>query len=235
MIAFFSDIHGNSIALDQFLKYIKRFEEVSELYFLGDAINYYPDSVQVLERLKENKVNCILGNHEVFLFENRSFSIEKDQVYGFSKMKDKLTEEHIDYIKSWKQQIRFKHNGKRFLLVHGNPIDSQNGYVFPDSDLSIFKDMDFDVLICGHSHHSFIRKEYGKVFINVGSVGLPRDRGDYISFGLYDDINGEFKVQRIKMDLNKIISSFGSKVHSSVLKLLERTEKEIEKEIIISI
>ncbi|MGM0901911.1 MAG: metallophosphoesterase [Bacillota bacterium] len=60
-----SDIHGCAVELDQLL--IKTKAQPEEVIFLGDYVDSGPDSIEVLDRVKEwcsQGASALLGNHE---------------------------------------------------------------------------------------------------------------------------------------------------------------------------
>lgn len=64
-IAVFSDIHGNLQALQAILKDIKN-EKIDNIICLGDVIGIGPNSKETLGLIRENKIELILGNHELY-------------------------------------------------------------------------------------------------------------------------------------------------------------------------
>lgn len=62
------DVHGHYDALSKLLDEISPTTE-DEIYFLGDLIDRGPKSAQVVQLVKDNNYNCILGNHEIMLLE----------------------------------------------------------------------------------------------------------------------------------------------------------------------
>lgn len=70
-IAVFSDIHGN---LQAILEDIKK-EPIDSIICLGDVIGIGPNSKETLQLIEENKIEMILGNHEIYF------------LYNFKKMK----------------------------------------------------------------------------------------------------------------------------------------------------
>ena len=68
-LAVFSDIHGNTIALDAVLEDIKGFGHIDEYWILGDLVALGPDPVGVLERVTElPNVKVIRGNTDRYVF-----------------------------------------------------------------------------------------------------------------------------------------------------------------------
>lgn len=62
------DVHGHFKALTTLFEKINPTPE-DEVYFLGDLIDRGPESSKVVEFVKNNNYNCILGNHEIMLLE----------------------------------------------------------------------------------------------------------------------------------------------------------------------
>jgi predicted phosphodiesterase len=75
-------------------------------------------------------------------------------------------------------EIRFEENGKRVLLVQGSPR-RMNEYLFEDRALSSFRRLaassNPDVIVYGHTHQPYTKLVDGVLFVNVGSVGRPKD------------------------------------------------------------
>lgn len=226
-IAFLSDIHGNLQALQNVMAYLSTVQP-DEKYFLGDAVGYLPNALEVLDLLHTNNFQCIKGNHEAMLLGEISIKENNAEVYQLNLVADAISNSQLQYIESWKTEIQFTLNNKRFYLTHGSPLDKLNGYVYPDSDLGILCDNAYDVIIMGHTHRPFIKIYADKMFINAGSVGLPRDVGNLSSFLMYDSNTDVFEICRICFDESTIDNE--NKIHSSVKEcLLRRTENYVGK------
>jgi diadenosine tetraphosphatase ApaH/serine/threonine PP2A family protein phosphatase len=65
--------------------------------------------------------------------------------------------------------------------VHGSPRKI-NEYLFEDRPISSFQHIahaaDADVIVFGHTHKPYTKLVDGVLFVNVGSVGKPKD-GDW--------------------------------------------------------
>ena len=230
MIGILSDAHGNHYAFERAINILREIG-VNEIIFLGDAVGYIP-SIKVVDYLMSmpGKIKCIRGNHEDMLI-HENFNEAQDQVYQLRKTKSSMNEACIDFISSW--DISYTKNtlvGK-LLFVHGSPNDPTFGYVYPDSDLSIF-DTDADFVFMGHSHYPFIRKHQKTTYINVGSCGLPRDDGRYGSAAVFDTEKGVAKI--IRFDIRGPSANTLAEipdVHSAVKDLLDRKKKALFGEI----
>lgn len=185
-IACLSDIHGHGPALRLALKHIKELD-VDKILFLGDAIGYIP-SIQPLDILMAcPDIECLIGNHEDMIIHGTS-PAAKDRIYKHTQIRKIMTSKHMDYITAWKDHIIWD----EYLFCHGGPVDFLNQYLYSDSNLHeaalAVKKLDDRLRFCvsGHTHHSFIKVQGGITFINLGSVGLPRDFGSWGSFAVVD-------------------------------------------------
>jgi Calcineurin-like phosphoesterase superfamily domain len=92
--------------------------------------------------------------------------------------RETVTPELKAFLRSLKPEIRFEADGKRFRLVHGSPR-RMNEYLFEDRPLSSFQRLaatsEADVLVYGHTHKPYTKRVDGVLFVNVGSVGKPKD------------------------------------------------------------
>ena len=220
IIAFISDIHGNNIAFEILLKKLKK-EGVDKVFFLGDSVGYFPDGENVVKSLVENNIECVLGNHDAMILGHLSIDEKKDEVYLLKKQFKRLSRKSIENMSKW-LPYRFEIiDDYKVLLVHGNPFNPLSGYVYPDTSIEIFNDLDFDVIIMGHTHIPFSKFQNNKYIINTGSVGLPRDHGNQASYVLWDTKNKLFEIKRFTIPIDNIISNY-SAIHDSVIKVLKR-------------
>ena len=228
-VAFLSDIHGNLQALQNVLSFLKT-TKVDEKYFLGDAAGYLPNALEVIDLLRLENFQCIKGNHEAMLLGEIPVKEHNEDVYQLNLVKERMSDSQLKFIRGWKTEIQFAINNKRFYLTHGSPLDKLNGYVYPDSDLTGLSNNDYDVIIMGHTHRPFIKKHASKTFINVGSVGLPRDAGNLSGFLIYDSEAELFEIYRLGFDESEFINA--NNIHSTTKNcLLRRDENYVGKKV----
>ncbi len=220
-IACISDIHGNVYALEKALDYINTLH-IDEIIFIGDAVGYIP-GVQALERLKTLNITCLMGNHEDMLL-NNTYTAVKDNVYMHNETRKRAQGFDLEYIRSWSADL-YK---EQIAFFHASPNDPLNGYIYPDTDLSVLHNLPDGVRYCvmGHTHRPFIRTHGDITFINTGSIGLPRDDGRYGAFAVIDTDNELAKIIRfdITTEIKRSIAEFGP-VHHSVSDLVNRRAK----------
>jgi putative phosphoesterase len=222
-VGLLSDAHGNPTALKACLERLQDLQ-VECVYFLGDAVGYMPGESEVLDILRASGVHCLKGNHEAMLLGELPLAENKDSVYRIGRARARLSVDHLSFIAAWPDHKVVNIDGKRLLLVHGSPTDHLQGYVYADSDLSIFDGLEYDAVFMGHTHRPFVSLRGNVLVTNVGSCGLPRDQGNLLAFAVYDTRAHNCEVYRLHFDSQKAIESFGSEqiakeVHQCLLRM----------------
>lgn len=229
-VAFLADVHGNRLALEACLGALEA-ERVSRIFFLGDAVGYFPDAAAVIDLLAHAGAFCQQGNHEAMLL-GTSLGTASEVVTHIGQTARALDAETLHRIAGWPTTRSLDLQGRRLLCVHGSPADPLDGRVYPDTDLDPLGPEGPDVVLMAHTHRPFVREAAGRVYVNVGSVGLPRDRGDRGSFGLYDTDIGAFEILRFPIDRGAVAKTYGGLVHESVLDcLLRRSASVVGREV----
>jgi putative phosphoesterase len=187
-IAIFSDIHGNVQALDAVLADINA-QNVDAVYCLGDLVGYGAAPNDVTERIRRDKVPTVMGNYDDGVGFDRdecgcAYREPRDRELGersFAWTKAHLTPENKAFLRTLLPDVRFEADGKRILLVHGSPR-KLNEYLFEDRPVASFQRLaassNADVIVFGHTHKPYVKEIDGVTFLNVGSVGKPKD-GDW--------------------------------------------------------
>jgi predicted phosphodiesterase len=208
--AIISDVHSNMEALQAVLDDIHE-NGCEEIVCLGDLIGYGPNPRQVLRIATEQFEFTLMGNHEEgILYQPVGFNWKAEASAWWTK--DQLKSPHYpahENRKYWgylEQMPRFATHGD-VLYVHASPIDPTREYVMPEACYNpefmtqIFKKIK-RVAFGGHTHlpgiffenRPFLQQNRiegpypvvkGKFFVNVGSVGQPRDgdtRSCYVIF-----------------------------------------------------
>lgn len=221
-VAFLSDVHGNEIALDTCLAVIQRLR-VDQIQFLGDAVGYMPGEIPVLARLKEEGIPCQQGNHEAMLLGERPPDEVQDAIYRLTPARARLiaTPAWLQ-IQAWPTRVTREYGGRRFLLVHGSPSDELFGYVHQNTDLAPFCSEPADVIVMSNTHRPWIREAGGKIFVNTGSAGLPRDHGALAAFAVCDADTGVLRIIRVPIDVGEIKHRYGNEIAPEVIQCFAR-------------
>lgn len=105
------DVHGCLRELNALLDKLNYDPKPDRLIFVGDLINKGPDSLGVLRRVRDLKVEVVLGNHELgFLRRTRE---KRD--HPLRKAMGKDVEDWCAWIESWPLFIE----DDDFIVVHG--------------------------------------------------------------------------------------------------------------------
>jgi len=225
IIGVFSDAHGNEagyLAARDAL----RAEGAESLIYLGDAVGYIPDP-SVVRHVLADEIPWIRGNHEALMLAGETAPEREEQYQHTVTMAQLLTEE-VNFLEALPEKLEFVADGRRCLFVHGSPEDPTFGYVYPDTDLSLFSGIDVDVVFMGNTHHPFIKDDAGTRFVNVGSCGLPRDDSGFGSAAIYDTMTGKASLLRLDLATGSRRLLERSDLADSVRRLLERTLRSLD-------
>jgi predicted phosphodiesterase len=217
--AIIADIHANLDAFKAVLLDIKEQGEVEEIWCLGDIIGYGPDPHQCIELLRRTNHICVAGNHDLAVIgEVDTHQFNPDAVAACEWTSRQLTPQDVLYIKELPLVIE---RGD-FTLVHGSPREPVWEYILSISTASenftYFKSK--YCLVC-HSHvpavfrlgkggvcsfnkflpESALGLGEGRLIINPGSVGQPRDGDPRASYAIYDSEAEQIRLRRVPYDI----------------------------------
>lgn len=222
-IALLSDAHGNSVGLAACLRQIER-RDIEEIYFLGDAVGYLSNPVPVLDLLRGAGVVCQKGNHEAMLLGELPFDAERDRFYGLAAARAALGEKAIGEIAAWPAARELTIDGARLLLSHGSPAPSLTEYVRENTPWEPPPGFAYDAVFLGHTHRPYVRRCGGVDLVNVGSCGLPRDRGDLAAFAVWDGERRQAEILRVRFDVGRTLELHGEGVHPDLRARFGRRE-----------
>jgi putative phosphoesterase len=195
-IGVFSDIHGNIHALEPTLVDMKA-QQPDRIYCLGDLVGYAAFPNEVTERVRSEGFPTIMGNYDDGVGFDRdecgcAYKEPIEQELGQQSLewtKAHTSDENKAFLRTLVPQIRFEADGKRVLLVHGSPR-KMNEYLFEDRALSSFQRLaqtsEADVIVFGHTHVPYTKNVDGVLFVNVGSVGKPKDGDPRACYAILD-------------------------------------------------
>jgi len=195
-VAIFSDIHGNLPALEAVLDDI-RGRDVDAVYCLGDLVGYAAFPNEATERIRRDQIPTIMGNYDDGVGFDRdecgcAYREEDERQRGQRSLewtKARVTPENKAFLRTLHSEIRTAIDGKRVLLVHGSPR-KMNEYLFEDRPISSFQRLaassNADVIVFGHTHKPYTKLVDGVWFVNVGSVGKPKDGNWHACYAILD-------------------------------------------------
>ena len=213
-IAVFGDIHGNLEALEAILKDIKSNRKITDIYYLGDAIVFGPDSAACLRLLKKHNVKCVLGNHEQRITKYDESATA--QTYAGKELIETtfmtLDREDLQFISQMPLEIKINYKGVNILFTHycheesGKVMDTQ--LEFNEKDLrKCFNNKKCDVVFFGHLHkRKILIDEEKHSYILQGSSGCVKtDTTFYTLFDVVDRYGDgdNFDIYRVDVKFNR--------------------------------
>lgn len=184
-IAVFGDIHGNIEALKAAYSVVQSLKP-DRVYHLGDLGGYSPFVNEVVAFLSEHAIEGVQGNYDETVANDREHCgckyedpIQEEMANkSFEWTKKHASPETKEYLKKLPFSLSFVAEGKKVLLFHATP-SKNNLYWFEDRPEKFFREMaaktGAEVMIYGHTHKPYWKDFGGKVFVNAGSVGKPKD------------------------------------------------------------
>ncbi len=218
-LAVFGDIHGNiealKVAYDTALSL-----KVDKIFHLGDVGGYAPFVNEVVEFLMRHGVEGVQGNYD--------FNVAHDSEHcgcryedpvqaeladkSFEWTKRHASEKSKEYMRELPVTISLSAHGKKAVLFHAAP-HKNNLYWYEDRPVKFFLEMaektGADVMIYGHTHRPYRKDIQGKIFINAGSVGRPKDGDPRACVTMVDITDEGTKSQflRVPYDIEKVASA----------------------------
>lgn len=213
-LALFSDVHGNRPALEAVLADIAA-ASVSTVYCLGDLVGYGADPNRVIDLLRERGIPSLLGNYDEGVawetgdcgcyYADAEAKRIGDASYAFTVAE--VTAENKAYLRSLPRELHLKLAGHAVHLVHGSPRRI-NEYLLRDRDARTYERLaaaeTADVLAFGHTHDPWYRRFGTVLFVNVGSVGRPKDgdtRAMYVVLRVSPEAPVEVEIRRVDYDV----------------------------------
>jgi putative phosphoesterase len=187
-IAIFGDIHGNLEALKAVYKTAQS-AGAEKMYHLGDLGGYAPFVNEVVDFLIEHNIEGVQGNYDDAVANDREHCgckaenpVQEEMAnLSFAWTKAHATQKTKKYLGGLPAQIILNLDGKKIALFHAAP-HKNNLYWFENRPEKFFREMsgklDAEIMIYGHTHKPYRKDIFGKIFINAGSVGKPKD-GDH--------------------------------------------------------
>lgn len=191
-IGLFSDIHGNLPALTAALADLEQ-QQCDAVYCLGDLVGYGASPNEVTERIRAGGWQTIMGNYDDGVGFDRddcgcAYTEPAEKARGDRSLtwtREHTTAENKAFLRTLLPELRLEAEGRRvvsrILLVHGSPR-KMNEYLFEDRARSSFERLaatsNADIIAFGHTHKPYVKHVDGVMFLNIGSVGKPKD-GDW--------------------------------------------------------
>ena len=213
-----SDIHANYTALETVIEDAGHYDAV---WCLGDVVGYGPDPNACVELLSEQpNLHCILGNHDVAaLGKMPKEAFNGDARRALEWQERVLSASSMAFLDTLDKKAQ---PDEHVTLAHGSPRDPVWEYVLNTLAARLnFEAFDTDFCFVGHTHVQsvfyydekkdrvtldipkigFATELKGRVILNPGSVGQPRDRDPRAAYAIYDTEKLTWEPQRVEYDI----------------------------------
>lgn len=217
--AFVGDIHGNLEALQAVLADLQT-QKADEILCLGDVVGYGADPSECLRVIREVASHTVAGNHDHAA--SGKLPMWQFNEYAWAAIiwtTDHLTEDE----KNWLAQLPLVVHRESFSIVHSS-LDNPDEFNYIESvhdALACFEAMKEPLCFIGHSHMPVVFFEgdrrtgpryeldlekpvsvQGRMIINPGSVGQPRDDDPRAAYCIYDTDAESITFRRITYDVS---------------------------------
>jgi putative phosphoesterase len=205
-ILLISDAHANIEALNAVLNHT----DFDEAVFMGDAVDYGPNPVEVFDLLGHIEAKRVLGNHDAaaaFKIDCRS----SRATYTTSVTTRRwitwklMSQTSLDLLGKAEPKLELEYDGLRVRALHGAPGDPLNKYITKD-EAGTLEMRDADLMILGHTHIAYEVKKDGVWVVNPGSVGFPSDNDPRASCAILETNSRQVTFRRAKYDIEQVVS-----------------------------
>ena len=215
--AVIADIHSNLEALEVVLADSKE-QKCTHYCCIGDVVGYGANPRECLEIVRSMGMPCVKGNHD-------EYCSMDDTLEGFNPHAAEAVQWTRQQLsvedRQWLRDLRYVRLVASFSMVHATlDVPQRWGYVFDKlAAAASFTYQNTSVCFFGHTHvpvafirdsmvrggtYSKFKVEAGrKYFVNVGSVGQPRDLNPKAAYVVYDLDEGIIELRRLDYDIAK--------------------------------
>ncbi|WP_135363186.1 metallophosphoesterase family protein [Halosimplex halophilum] len=200
-IGLISDVHGNRPALEAVLADMP---DVEKIVCAGDVVGYNPWPAECVDRVREVAAVTVEGNHDRTVGTPGRYSHNEQAQRGLEHANDELSDEQLAWLDGLPRETEI--GDSRFLLVHDHP-EEQDRYVWPADfpRLRPYLD-DYEGVVVGHTHVQHEATIDGRLVVNPGSVGQPRDGDPRAAYAVLDTDEPSVSLRRVEYDIDSVIT-----------------------------
>lgn len=197
-----SDIHGNYPALSSVEDDVD-WSSIDSVLCLGDTVGYGPYPRKCVEWVQENCDIVLQGNHDRD-FPFGYFENQRNDIYESRQLAlDELSSDQVSWLQDLPQKTEITSS---ILAVHSHPKETLvDTHVRPKDFPSLVKFIEnYKMLLIGHTHIQAAKHIDGKIILNPGSVGQPRDYEYRASYGIIDTDSYEYSLHRVDYNISAV-------------------------------
>ena len=214
--AVIADIHANLEALRVVLEDAKK-QNCTHYVCLGDVVGYNANPKECLDIIRDTGMPSVKGNHDEYCSSETNLDgFNPHAAEAIQWTRSQLTGDD----RQWLKELKYIRLVASFSIVHATLDGPQRwGYVFDKlAAAASFTYQNTAVCFFGHTHvpvafirdsvvrggtYSKFKIEPGrKYFVNVGSVGQPRDGNPKAAYAIYDMDEGSVELRRLDYDIS---------------------------------
>jgi len=216
-IGIISDVHGNLEAATAAITFLK--DKTDFLACLGDTVGYGPDPEECVNKIVEESNLLLKGNHEQGIITGDMTRFRETARISLEWTKSRLSSDALKKLERFPEREVMDN----MFFVHASVSSPLFKYVLRKEDAAEeFRLLVQNICFSGHTHipggfrqdvnlgsvdvispdfsgkmDMEIRGDF-KYFINVGSVGQPRDGFPFACASIYDTEKKNFSLYRIE-------------------------------------
>ncbi|HZW85707.1 MAG TPA: metallophosphoesterase family protein, partial [Nitrososphaerales archaeon] len=133
-VAVLSDLHANLEALTSVLKKV----EGERVVCLGDFVDYGAEPDETIARIKDLRVDAVLGNHDNAALTGDTSMFNANAAISSEWTRKTLTKESREFLAGLPLEVRVDFEGGEAYFTHGSPSDNLWEYVDPRTHHLLF-------------------------------------------------------------------------------------------------
>lgn len=213
-----SDIHANLTALEAVLAAAGRADAI---WCLGDVVGYGPDPNECIDLLRNLAgLTCLTGNHDSAALGRLDLaSFNREARASARWTQSVLTSQNRDFLTQQPERVEIH----GITLAHGSPRSPVWEYLLDYyTALENFSYFQTQICLVGHTHlpaafclqnegikgqvlrDQEIPEINGRMIINPGSVGQPRDHDPRAAYALLNLETQEWVSHRVDYDISSV-------------------------------
>jgi len=213
--AIFGDIHANLEAFETVLTDAAD-NQCTHFACIGDIVGYNANPGECLEIVRNLECPVVKGNHDEEVSSNQPLTgLNPLARRALEWTRSQISEED----KEWIKNLRLVRQVREFTIVHAT-LDTPGGWNYVTNKFDALASFSYQftpVCFYGHTHapkfyvkssqvqaisdDQVLVEPTKKYFVNVGSVGQPRDGDWRSSYAIYDIERKTINIRRLEYDI----------------------------------
>jgi diadenosine tetraphosphatase ApaH/serine/threonine PP2A family protein phosphatase len=211
LVAVLSDIHANLPALEAVLADADR-RGCSAFVCLGDVVGYGASPKRCLDLVRERCSAIVQGNHDLAVASGDFDGLPSDGEAAARLHNRQLDARDLEWLGGLPLTATFA----GATLVHATPQNPERWHRVGSFLLAKaqFDHFDTDICFAGHTHQpavmgaklgQFRVQPGGRFFVNVGSIGQPRDDDPRAAYGVFDAEAFGYELVRVPYNVEQAV------------------------------